>query len=157
MAAQLCLQLINSSFFLLLNFFLEKEGYEDYEIARFISYRFFAVMLLAAPLGFFIKGKPLRPFFKIATITMPILSLCILYAADHHLDTFLSISFLLWGVAFVFMQVTALPYILLNAAPERHSESISLFFTTWSTAIFITGTINYLLTRINPDFFTEKL
>jgi len=45
---------------------MEDAGYPDYEIANIIAERFGAVMLLSAPLGFFIRGKRLKPFFYIA-------------------------------------------------------------------------------------------
>ena len=61
--AEFFVQLIGASFFLILNIYLAKQGFSDPEIANFISYRFLAVMLLAFPLGFYIKGKPLKPFF----------------------------------------------------------------------------------------------
>ena len=56
------IQLVGASFFLILNIYLAKRGYTDYQIAHFISYRFLAVMLLAFPLGIYIKGKKLKIF-----------------------------------------------------------------------------------------------
>ena len=55
--AQFFVQIVGGAFFLILNIFLAKNGFSDSEIAHFISFRFLAVMLLAFPLGFFIKGK----------------------------------------------------------------------------------------------------
>jgi hypothetical protein len=61
--AEFFIQLIGAAFFLILNIYLAKSGFTDPEIANFISYRFLAVMVLAFPLGFYIKGKRLKPFF----------------------------------------------------------------------------------------------
>ena len=46
--AEFFIQLIGAAFFLILNIYLAKEGFSDPEIANFISYRFLAVMVLAA-------------------------------------------------------------------------------------------------------------
>ncbi|MEM7104214.1 MAG: hypothetical protein AAF502_13835 [Bacteroidota bacterium] len=154
--AEFFLQLINSSFFLLLNYFLEKEGFPDYRIAELVGGRFLAVMLLATPLGFLIRGKKLKPFFLVAAISMPLISLTILFAAEQQNEWLLNWSIRLWGCSFVFMQVTALPFILLNSKKENHSEAISMFFQTWSTSIFLVGILNFILNGINPEFFDEK-
>ena len=69
--AEFFVQLIGAAFFLILNIFLAKEGFSDPEIANFISYRFLAVMILAFPLGFFIKGKVLKPFFMVGSLGVP--------------------------------------------------------------------------------------
>ena len=62
--AQFFVQIVGGAFFLILNIFLAKNGFSDSEIAHFISFRFLAVMLLAFPLGFFIRGKILKPFLQ---------------------------------------------------------------------------------------------
>ncbi len=154
--AELCLQLINSCYFILLNYFMEAEGYQDYEITNFVKERFFAVMLFALPLGFFIKGKRLKPFFYIAAVTMPTMSLLVVYAISNHLDTLLIWCMRLWGLGFIFIHITALPFILLNVKKEQHSEAISMFFQTWSVAIFFVGIFNFILNYLNPSLFTEK-
>ena len=79
--AEFFIQIIGSAFFLILNIYLSKEGFSDAEIANFISYRFLAVMLLAFPLGFYIKGKPLKPFFVIGSLGVPIIAILLIFAA----------------------------------------------------------------------------
>ena len=73
--AEFFVQLIGSSFFLILNIYLSKNGFSDSEIANFISYRFLAVMLLAFPLGFYIKGKTLKPFFMFGSLGVPLVAI----------------------------------------------------------------------------------
>ena len=68
--AEFFIQLIGAAFFLILNIYLAKEGFSDPEIANFISYRFLAVMVLAFPLGFYIKGKRLKPFFLVGSFNI---------------------------------------------------------------------------------------
>jgi len=154
--AQFCLQLINSAFFILFNYFMEKEGYPDYEIAEIIAERFLGVMLLAAPLGFFIRGKRLKPFFYVACVITPTFSLLSIYAAENHLDTMLLWVMRGWGAGFVFLQVTGLPFILLNVKREHHSEAIAMWFQTWSVTIFFAGTVHFILNTLNPSFFDER-
>jgi hypothetical protein len=155
-AAQFFVQGVNTSFFLLLNYFMAREGFADYQVAEVLSYRFLAVFALAFPIGLFIKGRRLKPFFYTATIATPLLSHVMLYAIDHHHIGLLNASTMLWGVAYTCIQVTVLPFILLNAKQEHHSEAISMSFLSFSGTICLAGLFNYVLTQIAPDFFTEQ-
>lgn len=154
--AQFCLQLINSAFFILFNYFMEKEGYPDYQIAEIVAERFGAVMLLAAPLGFFIRGKRLKPFFYVACAIVPTFSLLCIYAAENHFDTLLTWGMRMWGGGFVFMQVTGLPFILLNVKRENHSEAIAMWFQMWSVTVFFAGVVHFVLNTLEPSLFDER-
>jgi hypothetical protein len=50
-----------------------------------------------------------------------------------------------------------MPFIILNAKKETHSEAISLYFQTFSISVFASGLINYLVAGFAPEIFTEKL
>lgn len=154
--AQFFVQGINTAFFLLLNYYMANEGFADYEVAEVLSYRFLAVFCLAFPIGLFIKGRRLKPFFYIATIATPLISLFLLYAIGTGWEQLVNASAMLWGLAYTCMQITVLPFILLNARQETHSEAISLSFLSFSATICLIGIGNYLLNQINPAFFTEK-
>lgn len=154
--AELFIQLTNASFFLLLNYYMLDEGYQDFAIAKFVKVRFFAVMLLAFPLGLYLKGLPLRPVFITGVIMVPFMALATIFSIQSHNSTLLFISMSLWGASFALVQVTALPYILLNAKPETHSESIALFFQTWSVGTVIVGFIAYFLGTYYGSMFSEK-
>ena len=155
-AAAFCIQMVNASFFLLLNYYMVSVGYEDFEVAEVLSYRFLAVAVFAFPLGLFIKGRRLKPFFLLCGSTFPIFSFLIIYAVQHQLTSFLYAMAMCWGLSFICLEITILPYIILNAKKETHSESISLKFLTFSLSITIVGILNYLLHAINPDFFDER-
>ena len=43
------IRIIGASLFLILNIFLAKKGFNDVEIANYISYRFLAIMFFALP------------------------------------------------------------------------------------------------------------
>lgn len=62
--------------------YMEKSGFEDYESASFVSFRFLGVLLFAFPLGLFIKGRNLKPLFYMSSIATPFLSLIIIEAID---------------------------------------------------------------------------
>ncbi len=156
-AAEFCLQLINASFMLILNLYLSKKGYSDPIIADFVSYRFLGVLVLALPLGLFIKGRKLKPLFMIAGIAMPILSLTILYAIDAGLVRLLYASLCFWGISFTLMQICTLPYLLRNANPNYQSEAISLNYSTWSVSTVVSGLLIYVLTNVDPGYFNEKV
>lgn len=153
--AEFFLQMVNSSFFLLFNYHMAANGYQDYEIAETISTRFLMVMLLGLPLGFLLKRVKIKPFFYTASITVPIVSLVVIYAVYHHIDWLIYAGMMTWGIGFAFFQVAGLPFILMYAKKETHSEAIALFFQTWSIAIFIAGIFNFLLNKWQPDIFDE--
>jgi len=155
--ADFFIQIVNSSFFLLLNYLMDDNGYKDFEIARFRAYQYVAVMLFAFPLGVFIRGRKIKPLFYFSTLIVPAISLVIIYAVSHRMDTLLHWSFALWGISYSCLQVPAMPFILQNAKKETHTEAIVLFFLTNSTTIALCGFLNFLLNRYMPQVFDEKL
>lgn len=154
--AEFFLQIVNTSFFILFNFYMTKLGYEDFEIASFFSFRFLAIMMLGIPLGFFIKGKKLVQFFYIAGIGLPIFSLLVILSAEQGWEGWLRIFMMILGFSFVMIQATALPFIMLNVKKEQHSEALALFFQTWGASIFVVGVLNYLLNTYDPVLFSER-
>lgn len=155
--AEFFLQLINASMMLILLIYMEKRGYEDFESAAFMSFRFLGVLLFAFPLGLFIKGRKIRPLFIVSSILSPILGLLTIYAIEHYIYWFIYLGLFLWGISFTLLQITVLPYILRNAKEETHTEAISLSYATWSIASIAGGLIIFVLKRLNPDLFDEHL
>lgn len=139
--AEFFVQLIGAAFFLILNIYLAKQGFTDPEIASFISYRFLAVMLLAFPLGFFIKGKPLKPFFILGSIGVPVVAILLIVAVQNGIHQYLPHLFVLWGIVFTLFQVSSLPYIMRNTAKENQSHAISLNYATHSFGTIFSGII----------------
>ena len=66
------------AFILILNIYLRKQGFTDPEIASFNSLRFIGALAFALPLGIYIRGKRLKPFFKSAAIIVPVTSAMII-------------------------------------------------------------------------------
>lgn len=150
------LDLVGVSFFILLNFFFTEKAYQDFEAASFFKYRFAAVMLLGIPFGLLIKGRKLRNFFLMGAIITPISALLTLYAIDIRYDFLIMVSMFFLGVGFTFVQVSALPYVVLNTKKEKHSESIALLYLTWVVSGLVAGGLNYAGNLIAPDLFTIK-
>lgn len=155
-AVQFSVQIVNTAFFLLLNYYMADEGYPDYQIANVVSFRFLAVFCLALPIGFFIKGRRLKPFFATAAIANPIFSHLLLLAIGQHWDYAVNVLAMLWGLSYMCVQVTILPFILLNSRKDRHSEAFSLSFLSMSSMIAFIGMMNYLLHWIDPEIFSVK-
>lgn len=155
-AAQFFIQSVNTAFFLLLNYFMTKQGYADYRIADVLSYRFLSVFCLAFPLGLLIKGRRLRPFFLLSTCCLPIFSFLIIWSVGRHADQLLNIAAMLWGAAYMCMQITILPYILLNAKPSHHSEAIALSFVSFSVTICLVGLNHALFSWLFPSLVDER-
>ena len=137
--AEFFVQLIGAAFFLILNIYLAKQGFSDPEIANFISYRFLAVMLLAFPLGFYIKGKPLKPFFILGSLGVPTVAIALVLAIQHRLYYYLPVLFILWGVVFTLFQVSSLPYVMRNTSVANQSHAISLNYATHSFGTILSG------------------
>jgi len=154
-AGQATLQLINATFVICLNLYMAKEGYNDPEIGAFASLRFLAIMLLAFPLGFFIKGKALKPLFIISGITVPLFALLLTQAVGNHDNTQINLYMLLWGVSFALMRVSSLPFVLRNVQPEFQQEAISLNYSTWSFTMFLAGIFGFVSLTYFPHVFSE--
>jgi hypothetical protein len=155
-AVQFSVQIVNTAFFLLLNYYMAEEGYADYQIANVVSFRFLAVFCLALPIGFFIKGRRLKPFFATAAIANPIFAHLLLLAIGQHWDYAVNALAMLWGLSYMCVQVTILPFILLNSRKDRHSEAFSLSFLSMSSMIAFIGLMNYILHWIDPVLFNVK-
>lgn len=154
-AAEFFIQMVNAAMMMVLNIYLAKKGYTDPEIADFISWRFLSVMVLAFPLGLYIKGRRIRPFFYMASFGVAIFSLAILFSVENQWPFLVHLSLAFWGVSYAFMQVLALPFILRNTSAENQSAAISLSYSTYSLAMIFSGTFIYLLNYFNPAFFHE--
>jgi hypothetical protein len=139
--AEFFVQLIGAAFFLILNIYLSKQGFSDPEIANFISYRFLAVMLLAFPLGFYIKGKPLKPFFLLGSLGVPTVAIALVLVVQYGLYQYLPTLFILWGIVFTLFQVSSLPYVMRNTSVANQSHAISLNYATHSFGTILSGII----------------
>lgn len=147
-SAQFMLSLVNSAFILILNIYLRKLGYSDAEIAGYSSYRFLVVLLLAFPLGIFIKGKPLKPFFIAGSLVVPLASVVVLQAVTAQAHFLTVAGFLLWGTGFMLMHVCVLPFLMRATPDEMISEAISLSHSTWSLATIVSGLLISILSAL---------
>ncbi len=144
-SAQLMLFMVNAAFMLIGNIYLRKLDYSDELIAAFVSYRFLGVLAFAFPLGLFIKGKRLKPFFLLSAIIVPLASLTVIQAIATQNLLLIRVGFLSVGIGFMLLQVCALPFIMRTAPREMLPEAISLSFATWSFAFIISGGLIALL------------
>ena len=155
--AEFFIQLIGAAFFLILNIYLAKKGFSDPEIANFISYRFLAVMLLAFPLGIYIKGKPLKPFFMIGGLGVPIVAIVLILLVHYGWYQYLPALFILWGVVFTLFLVCSLPYLMRNTIIENQSHAISLNYATNSFGTIFSGFIIFGAGQFMREFDEGKI
>ena len=80
-----------------LNIFLRKQGFSDPEIATFNSLRFIGALAFALPLGIYIRGKKLKPFFILAALIAPLTSGLIIQSVHHQIVPLIQLAFLSWG------------------------------------------------------------
>ncbi len=155
--AEFFLHLTNAAFFLVFNIYLSKSGFSDERIAGFLSWRYLAVMILAYPVGRYVRHRPIKPFLYASAVCFPLVSLGLVLAVSAGAQIWLYPLFVAWGAAFFAVQSVSVPYILRNCREDLHPEALALNFTAWSLAVVLAGGLNFLLTKVNPVFFTEKV
>ena len=135
------LSLIHVAFILILNIYLRKQGFSDPEIASFNSLRFVGALAFALPLGIYIRGRRLKPFFKMASLMVPLTSIMIIEAIHYSMTPLIQLSFILWGIGMMLMRVCSLPFIIRHTTNENSSEALSLSASTWSLSTMVSGLI----------------
>ena len=143
------LSLIHVAFILVLNIFLRKQGYSDPEIASFNSLRFIGALAFALPLGIYIRGKKLKPFFILAALIVPLTSALIIESVYREIVPLIKLAFLLWGLGMMLMRVCSLPFIIRNTSSDNSTEALSLSASTWALATIFSGIIISGLDWIN--------
>jgi len=126
-------------------------------IAQLNSYRFLGTLLFAFPLGVFIKGKPLKPFFITSSLLVPSVSALLLYSIQNGLESFIVAGFIGWGMSFMILNVCTLPFIMRSESEAVVSEAISLSFSVWSLATIVSGALINILSRIGKLRILNRL
>ncbi len=135
------LNLINVAFILILNIFLRKQGFSDPEIASFNSLRFISALAFALPLGIYIRGKKLRPFFILAALIVPLTSGLIIESVQRQVVPLIQLAFIFWGFGMMLMRVCSLPFIIRTTTAKNSTEALSLSAATWSLATIFSGVL----------------
>ena len=138
---ELFLNLIHVAFILILNIFLRKQGFTDPEIASFNSLRFIGGLAFALPLGIYIRGKRLKPFFILAALIVPLTSGLIIESVQRQIVPLIQLAFLSWGFGMMLMRVCSLPFIIRSTTAANSTEALSLSAATWSLATIFSGII----------------
>ena len=138
------LQLVNAAYFMVFNFYLHDLGFDDSYIAGLISIRFVATMILALPLGLFVKKKKMLPFFRFAAACIPLSSALVIVGSIAGETLYLQIGILGMGIGTTIAQSLMIPFIMRNEPVETRMEAIALHFTTWSTTTFLLGSATFL-------------
>ncbi len=154
--AEFFIQLVNATFMNLQPLYMKTMGFQDDVIADYISWRFLGVLVLALPLGLFIKGKKVKRFFYLSSFGVPFFALLIVLAIHFRQNQMLIIAQCLWGASFTFMQIPVLPFIIRNARKETLTAAISLSYSTWSFAGIFSAVIVWILNSYNPIVFNER-
>lgn len=150
------IQMVNATFMNILPLYMARMNYTEEQIALYITFRFIGVFVLALPIGKFIKGRKLYPFFYLANIGVPIFGLCTVGSIYYHSPPLIYASLLLWGASFTFMQIPVSPFLLRNTAKQNQTAAISLSYSTWSFGGIISGVMIALLHAYNKDLFNER-
>jgi predicted MFS family arabinose efflux permease len=151
LGADVCLQLINSAFAILLNYVMIDHGYKDYDITSINGNRYLAVLICAYPLTILSRKIDLKKLLLIGAITSPLLSLAMLWCIHFHVFELLRITTFLWGVAFSLIQVLSLPILMKMTDESNQTEAISLFFAAGSFTMIFCGLLNVIIQTAFPD------
>jgi len=154
--AEFLLQCINATFLVLVNYYLIKLGYKDYEIAKFVSYRYISVLILGVPFGLLYKRIQLLPMIKIGAVLFVINAIAIILVAPWHSNLTMTILMFLFGVFLLMSHVVSLPFLLKITSKNNLSISLSLFFQTWGASVMTVGIVSFLYNKIFTNFSSEK-
>ena len=154
--AEFFIQMVNATFLNILPLYMHKMHYSKEDIALYITLRYLGVFFLAFPIGKFIKGRKLYPFFYLSSIGVPLFGLLSIVAIYFKAKIVIYIMLLLWGASFTFMQIPISPFILRNSAKQHHTSAIALSYSTWSFAGIVSGVLIAVLSYINKDIFNEQ-
>ena len=135
------LSLIHIAFILVLNIYLRKQGFSDPEIASLNSLRFIGALAFALPLGIYIRGKKLKPFFILASAIVPTTSILIIESIHYLILPLIQLAFLSWGFGMMLMRVCSLPFVIRNTTADNSTEALSLTAATWSLSTIVSGLI----------------
>lgn len=144
----LLLYIVNSAFLLILNIYMSKIGYADDQIARYTAFRYLGVLVLTVPFGLYIKGRPLKPYFILASVLFPASSIITIISLNNGNESLAITGFLIWGIGLMFIQVPAIPFIMRTAKDEILSESVTLSWTSWSLAMIIASLLITFLSSL---------
>lgn len=150
------IQLINVTFIAFLPLYMKAEHFSDAEYAHFTSYRYLGTLVLALFLGMYIKGRKIVPMFYIAAIGSSLFGLLILTGVHFHNNSLILIAHLLWGLAYTFIQIPILPFIMRNATAEQQTRVITLNFATWSIASITGSLLVGVLNSVDTILFSER-
>jgi len=130
---------IQTAFLLIFNIYLRKNGYSDAQAGTFVSLQYLGILVLALPLGIWIRGKKLKPILWISTLGVPITSLLLVYAVPYH-QAFWNYSLnLAWGMCFACLQIVMLPYVMRNVSSHIQTEAIAFMYTNYSAGQILSG------------------
>jgi MFS family permease len=150
------IQMVNATFMNILPLYMARMHYDEEQIALFITFRFIGVFFLALPIGKFIKGRKLYPFFYLSAIGVPVFGLATIACIYLKLHFLIYVSLVLWGASFTFMQIPVAPFILRNTAKNNQTAAIALSYSTWSFGGILSGVIIAILHFMNDQIFSEQ-
>lgn len=154
--AEFLLQCINATFLVLVNYYLLDLGYKDYEIAKFVSYRYISVLILGVPFGLLYKRIQLLPMIKIGAVLFIVNAIAIILIAPLHSNLAMTILMFLFGVFLLMSHVVSLPFLLKITSKDNLSISLSLFFQTWGASVMTVGIVSFIYNKILTDYSSEK-
>ncbi|MCS6933562.1 MAG: MFS transporter [Chitinophagales bacterium] len=157
MLADVCIQIINSAFTLLINYLMLEHGFKDYEIASMVGNRYLTVLLCAVPLAIIARGRRLKPFLMAGAVTSPLVALLLIASIHLHYTEMIRLLMAAWGVSFSLVQILVMPYVLSNGDKAYLTESITLFFSAANFTTIFTGLLAYSLPLLHPSFNTTAL
>ena len=101
--------------------------------------RFVGALTFALPLGIYIRGKRLKPFFVLSSIAVPLTSIMIIESIRLSIIPLIQLAFILWGIGMMVMRVCSLPFIIRSTSEKNSTEALSLSASTWSLSTIFSG------------------
>lgn len=136
---QLLQNVIVTAFLLIFNILLIKLGYSDAEAGILTSLRYLGVFCLSLPVGIWMKGRRLKPFFIIGALSVPVFSLAMIWFLDYKNDYLNYVLSFIWGCCTIMLQVTILPFIMRNSGAKLQTDAIAFMYTNFSVSQILAG------------------
>lgn len=136
---------ISGVFFLIFNLYLRKQGYSDPDIGGLVGLRYLGVLVAAVPLGIWIRGRRLQPFFVVGAALLPVLSMVLLYVVPWHMAWLNGTLMAAWGIALVFARVCNMPYVMRHVPQAQHGQALSFLYLTMALGLLLGGLGGWVL------------
>jgi len=144
------LNILNGSFFMILNIHLANQGFSDPDIAGFTAWQYFSVLIAGIPFGLHIRRRSIQPILRGVALAYPLFAGLLIAFANPVYHLLLPVFFVGMGLSISFLRMMAIPYILRTTDVKFHTHAIALNEISSSGGTLAAGIMISLIDFIFP-------